>query len=55
MQKDMFELDLQVKQMNNNNVDPDTVRTTVCWVSKVTCKVSCGCNLSTVCTPGCPF
>ncbi|MBS4192867.1 FDLD family class I lanthipeptide [Bacillus sp. FJAT-49705] len=53
MQKDLFNVDFQVQQMNSDVVEPDTVRTTVCWVTKVTCKASCGCNFTSYCTPGC--
>ncbi len=55
MNKELFELDYQVQNIGTNEVEPNTIRTTVCWVTKITCKVTCGCNLTSMCTPGCPF
>ncbi|SFE77015.1 hypothetical protein SAMN04487969_106194 [Paenibacillus algorifonticola] len=55
MQNQLFELDFKVQSFNSDVVDPDTIRTALCWVTKVTCKASCGCGFTQYCTPGCPF
>ncbi|WP_199898924.1 FDLD family class I lanthipeptide [Paenibacillus popilliae] len=54
MQNQLFELDVKVQSFHHDVVHPDTVRTAVCWVTKVTCGGTCGCTITQHCTPGCP-
>ncbi|WP_235442575.1 FDLD family class I lanthipeptide [Brevibacillus sp. HB1.3] len=51
----MFDLDVQVNAVGSNGAEPNTVRTTLCWVTRVTCKSTCTCVCTAMCTPGCPF
>ncbi|TKI58182.1 hypothetical protein E8L90_23875 [Brevibacillus antibioticus] len=55
MNKDMFDLDVQVNAVGSNDAEPNTVRTTLCWVTRVTCRSTCTCVCTAMCTPGCPF
>lgn len=53
MQNQLFELDVRIQSLDSDVVNPDTFKTAVCWVTKITCKRSCGCNITLYCTPGC--
>ncbi|WP_373408417.1 FDLD family class I lanthipeptide [Brevibacillus brevis] len=50
----MFDLDVQVNAVGSNGAEPNTIRTALCWVTKVTCKSTCTVTVTALCTPGCP-